>query len=162
MKKGNQILFSGFIIVGGANAFMPSAPSVPMNTKLYGTTKSPPPIPFPKSMSYGEESRKYRRTVYSHDDWVKHRAPDRFIRNSLSIIASGIYQNVGGEITVVTIISAFIVLWNALCGTYTDFNGVQHSGLLHDVALPILTLPLAPFTLLSSSLGLLLGKLLTQ
>ena len=23
--------------------------------------------------SYGEMSRSYRRTVYSHDDWVKHR-----------------------------------------------------------------------------------------
>jgi putative membrane protein len=149
----------GIAILSGVNAFLLPAPRVTIESKLYGTTKSPPPIPFPKSISYGEESRKYRRTVYSHDDWVKHRAPDRFIRNTFSIIASGIYQNIGGEILVVTIISAFIVFWNALCGSYTDFDGVQHSGLLHDTVLPALSLPLAPFTLLSSALGLLLGKL---
>lgn len=41
---------------------------------------------------YGEESRKYRRTVYSHEDWVKHRSPDRFIKNILSTTKSGIYK----------------------------------------------------------------------
>lgn len=41
---------------------------------------------------YGEESRKFRRTVYSHDDWVKHRSPDRFIKNILSTTKSGIYK----------------------------------------------------------------------
>lgn len=154
--KVPQLFLYGIAILSGVNAFLLPAPRVTIESKLYGTTKSPPTIPFPKSISYGEESRKYRRTVYSHDDWVKHRAPDRFIRNTFSIIASGIYQNIGGEILVVTIISAFIVFWNALCGSYTDFDGVQHSGLLHDTALPALSLPLAPFTLLSSALGLLL------
>ena len=41
---------------------------------------------------YGETSRQYRRTVYTHDDWVKHRSPNRFLRNLASIPASGIYK----------------------------------------------------------------------
>lgn len=156
--KVPKLLFCYITILSGSNAFLLTAPRVPIDTKLHGTTKSPPPIPFPKSISYGEESRKYRRTVYSHDDWVKHRAPDRFIRNAFSIIASGVYQNIGGEILVVTLISSFIVFWNALCGSYTDFEGIQHAGFLHDTVFPALSLPMAPFTLLSSALGLLLGE----
>ena len=45
-----------------------------------------------KDIPYGETSRSFRRTVYSHDDWVKHRSPDRFLRNLWSIPASGIYK----------------------------------------------------------------------
>eukprot|EP00590_Aulacoseira_subarctica_P001266 CAMPEP_0172434040 /NCGR_PEP_ID=MMETSP1064-20121228/70420_1 /TAXON_ID=202472 /ORGANISM="Aulacoseira subarctica , Strain CCAP 1002/5" /LENGTH=350 /DNA_ID=CAMNT_0013182237 /DNA_START=849 /DNA_END=1902 /DNA_ORIENTATION=- len=54
-----------------------------------------------------------------------------------------------------------------MAGTYTDFSGVVHDGLLSGVVLdgllkntvvPILSLPLAPFSLLSTSLGLLLGS----
>jgi hypothetical protein len=41
---------------------------------------------------YGEESRKYRRTVYSHDDWVKHRSPDRFWKTLKTTTKSGIYK----------------------------------------------------------------------
>jgi hypothetical protein len=39
-----------------------------------------------------EKSRSYRRTVYTHDDWVKHRSPDRFIKNLVNIPSSGIYK----------------------------------------------------------------------
>jgi hypothetical protein len=96
--------------------------------------------------------------VYSHDDWVKHRAPDRFVRNVISTVASGIYKNVASEVIAVSAVSAIVVLWNACSGFYTDFSGVQHPGILHDTFISSLTLPLAPFTLLSTSLGLLLGK----
>jgi hypothetical protein len=41
---------------------------------------------------YGEESRQFRRTVYSHDDWVKHRSPDRFWNNLKTTTKSGIYK----------------------------------------------------------------------
>ena len=30
---------------------------------------------------YAEHSRKYRRTVFMHDEWVRHRSSDRFFRN---------------------------------------------------------------------------------
>jgi putative membrane protein len=152
------IICSTIALTLQTHGFVNPVPRIASTTKLFGSTKSPPTIPFPKDISYGEESRKYRRTVYSHDDWVKHRAPDRFIRNTFSIIASGIYKNIGGEILAVTSIAALLAVWNGLCGSYTDFSGIQHPGILHDTGLTVRTLPLAPFSLLSTSLGLLLGE----
>lgn len=52
----------------------------------------PPKLEKPKNIKYGEESRKFRRTVYTHEDWERHRSPDRFIRNLNSIMASGVYK----------------------------------------------------------------------
>lgn len=34
---------------------------------------------------YSERGRKNRRTVFMHDDWVKHRSSNRFVRNIVSI-----------------------------------------------------------------------------
>ena len=42
---------------------------------------------------------------------------------------------------------------------YQDFASVSHPGPLKDLIIPVLSLPLAPFTLASPSLGLLLGEL---
>lgn len=105
---------------------------------------------------YGEESRKFRRTVYSHEDWVKHRSPDRFFKNILSTTRSGIYKNVGREVLVVTLIATFVMLWNMLTGEYTDLVGGVHPGILRGQYTPVLALPMNPFTLSSSFLGLLL------
>jgi hypothetical protein len=52
----------------------------------------PPKLEKPKNIKYGEESRKFRRTVYTHDDWERHRSPDRFVRNLASVMASGVYK----------------------------------------------------------------------
>ena len=38
-----------------------------------------------------------RRTVYMHDDWVRHRSSDRFVRNMLTIGSSGINQALSKE-----------------------------------------------------------------
>jgi predicted membrane chloride channel (bestrophin family) len=144
--------------IGEASAFVgASLNNGRTSTELYGNTKAPPLIPMPKGISYGEESRRYRRTVYSHDDWVKHRSPDRFFRNIISVLTSGIYKNIQNEVTFVTCIATLVVLWNAMVEGYTDFEGVKHAGLLAGTIAPILTLPMAPFTLSSTSLGLLLG-----
>jgi putative membrane protein len=99
--------------------------------------------------TYGEGSRKYRRTVYTHNEWVKHRSSDRFIRNLSSMISSGVYK-----VLATAGIATFLVIWNGLTGGYTDLDGVQHEAIVK--FLPMLTLPLTPFTLLSPSLGLLL------
>jgi hypothetical protein len=141
-----------------ANAFTSPAPKVSQQSKtqLFGTTKQPPAIPAPKELSYGEESRKYRRTVYTHDDWVKHRSPERFTRNLVSTTNSGIYKNIGNEVLATTGVALFVMLWNMLTGSYADFAGVEHLGIWKDTILPVLSLPLAPFTLSSPSLGLLL------
>jgi len=107
-------------------------------------------------MPYGEESRKFRRTVYTHDDWVKHRSPDRFFTNLLTTTTSGIYKNVGREVLAVTIIATFVMLWNMLTNEYVDLVGMVHPGLLRGQYAPPLSLPMNPFTLSSSFLGLLL------
>lgn len=147
--------FTVLASISQGSAFAPASTSR-VETALYGNSKSPPPIPMPKVISYGEESRKYRRTVFTHDDWVKHRSPERFIRNLSSIWTSGVYKNLANEVMATTGVATFVVLYNALVGGYTDFSGVAHAapikGLLQ------VGLPLAPFTLSSPSLGLLLGK----
>lgn len=146
----------------GVSAFAPPSSSnkIKHNTELHGTTKEPPVIPMPINISYGEESRRYRRTVYTHDDWVKHRSPDRFLRNVVSTLTSGIYKNIAGEVIAVTSVAAIVCLWNGIVGDYMDFSGVQHAGPLKDTILTNakLSLPLTPFSLSSASLGLLLGK----
>jgi len=105
---------------------------------------------------YGEESRKFRRTVYTHDDWVKHRNPNRFFKNLRTTTTSGIYKNVGREVVFVTIMAIFVMLWNMLTGEYTDLIGGVHPGIVQSQFAPTLALPMNPFTLSSSFLGLLL------
>jgi putative membrane protein len=146
-------------LFASASAFQAQPAATRFSTKLYGNTKTPPVIPAPKELSYGEESRRYRRTVYSHDDWVKHRSSDRFIRNILTTASSGIYKNVAREVWASTLIATFICLWNMAAGGYTAFDGVTHEAVIQSIYLPALSLPLTGFTLLSPFLGLLLGKL---
>lgn len=109
----------------------------------------------------GEAQRQFRRTVYTHDDWKKHRSQDRFIYYLAAIFNSGVYKNLGREVGAVAAVATFLVVYNALVGGYTDFEGVKHAALLQIPLLgdlPKLTLPLAAFTVTSPSLGLLLGK----
>lgn len=100
----------------------------------------------PKSISYGEESRRYRRTVYSHNDWVKHRSPNRFMRSIRSFTKSGIYKNISKEVLAVTSVATLLFLWNNFVGP--SFLSSRFK---------TLKLPMAAFTLSSPSLGLLLG-----
>ncbi|GFH56226.1 hypothetical protein CTEN210_12702 [Chaetoceros tenuissimus] len=105
---------------------------------------------------YGEGSRFYRRTVYTHDDWVKHRSADRFFRQIGNFASSGVYKSLFKEVTAVTTVASFVVVWNMIFGDYTDLEGVKHAGIMKDSFIPALSLPLVPFTLSSPSLGLLL------
>lgn len=106
----------------------------------------------------GEDQRKLRRTVYTHDDWKKHRNQDRFIVYLAAIFKSGVYKNLAGEVVLATAIATFICVYNALVGDWTDLTGVKHAGLIQSNFFPKLGLPLTAFTLTSPSLGLLLGK----
>lgn len=164
-----RLAYSALAIVsfltGGTLAFVPAnhiTRSTPPSVLLKSSTKeitTPfrdlPPI---KDISYGEASRQYRRTVYSHDDWRKHRSSDRFIYYLLSLGVSGVYKNIGREVLATTSIATLVCLYNTLFVTgYTDFEGVQHAAVFTSQFLPKIGLPLAPFTLASPSLGLLLG-----
>ena len=139
------------------NAFAPQQASTPAIVQTSTSLQmGPPKADIVLSETYGEGSRKYRRTVYTHNEWVKHRSSDRFVRNLGSIFNSGVYKSLANEVVATTAVATFLVAWNAITGGYTDFNGVQHDAVVS--SLPMLTLPLTPFTLLSPSLGLLLGK----
>jgi hypothetical protein len=63
------------------------------------------------------------------------------------------------EVAIVTASAVMVCLFNGLVGDYQDLSGVQHAGLLAETGLPKVGLPLESFTLASSSLGLLLSKL---
>jgi len=106
----------------------------------------------------GEEQRKLRRTVYTHDDWKKHRSQDRFIVYLAAIFKSGVYKNLANEVFLATFIATFVCVYNAIVGGYTDFGGINHPGLIQISFLPKVGLPMQAFTLTSPSLGLLLGK----
>jgi len=93
---------------------------------------------------YGESSRKYRRTVFGHEDWVQHRSEDRFTENLRLIFFSGIVRQLRKQVALVTFVATLVVLWNS----------VVVGLLLMDV--PQLSLPTLPFTVSSPALGLLL------
>ena len=142
---------SGFVTPPLASQ-QPHAATISRQTTELLVTKDRPI----KDISYGEDSRKYRRTVYTHDDWKKHRSPDRFLYYIISLFSSGIYKNIGREVTAATAIATFVCFWNCLAGDYQDLSNVSHPGFLSGI-LPVLGLPINPFTLASPSLGLLLG-----
>jgi ion channel-forming bestrophin family protein len=97
---------------------------------------------------YGEASRKYRRTVYTHKDWLTHRSNDRIISNLLSMFYSGVIRQVKNKIILVASVAIFCTLWDDFLVDTALFD--------HLVALPHLSLPTIPFVLSSPALGLLL------
>lgn len=128
----------------------------PSTSSLY---MGPPIDPSaPATDLFGEGSRKYRRTVYTHDQWVKHRSSDRFVNNLTTLLYSGIYKNIGKEVLATTSVAAFVWVWNMLVGGYEDFSGVIHDPLIRSNLATAVGLPLTIFTTLSPSLGLLLGE----
>ena len=143
-----------FAPIPGQVAGPPAASSTAKSMKTRQSVSAP--VDDEAKLTYGETSRAYRRTVYSHEDWVKHRSPNRFYRNFSSIPSSGVYKNLAKEVIATTVVAAFVVGWNCYFGDYQDFSSVTHPGPMHDSLIPVLALPLAPFTLASPSLGLLL------
>jgi hypothetical protein len=75
-------------------------------------------------LSYGEKSRLYRRTVFTAEDWIKHRAPERFFRNLSTIFTSGILVSLIDQILVITLVALMTVIWNCFAVEgWTDFHG---------------------------------------
>jgi ion channel-forming bestrophin family protein len=142
---------------------------VPGTTTATTTTQRSASTPTEKDLerfqSYGEASRKFRRSYFSHADWLKARADDRFLSNLSSIPKSGIVRQLAKEVSLIAGFSTLIVLYNALAIVgYDDFSGVHHDPLRFVVFgssttaahLPLLVLPKDPFALSSPALGLLL------
>lgn len=96
------------------------------------------------SVPYGETSRKYRRTQFTHKDWVQHRSSSsRILSNLMSMFGSGVVRQLRPQVTAVTLSAIVVLVWNYIA---TNF----------DLHLPLLALPTLPFTLSSPALGLLL------
>ena len=136
-----------------AGAGSPPAVGAGSTTAMLSSSADEDPL-FEQRRSYIETSRQYRRTRYGVDDWLKHRSPDRFFKNLANILSSGIYRGIVKEVLTVTSIASFIWAWNTFFGEgFTDLGGTHVDPILN---LPLLSLPLTPFTLASPSLGLLL------
>jgi hypothetical protein len=87
------------LLVGSASAFVqPSGKTSSLNNAAAVRSKQAKDTslhilpPDATDIPYGEESRKFRRTVYTHDDWIKHRSPDRFFKTLRTTTTSGIYK----------------------------------------------------------------------
>eukprot|EP00966_Prymnesium_polylepis_P067948 1579379-Prymnesium_polylepis.1 len=108
--------------------------------------------------SFTELQRKNRRTIFMHDDWVRHRSSDRFIRNMMTIGSSGINQALSKELGIVTFAATSIVVANMLFLNYQDLAGVTHPGVLSFLNSngKAVSLPALPFSLSMSALSLLL------
>ena len=138
--------------VGGIRSTTASA-NAPVGVALRSSSSEDDPLFYVRN-SYIETSRQYRRTRFQHDDWLLHRSPNRFFKNLQTSVFSGIYRGIAKEVATVTGIAIFIWAWNLFLGEgYTGLDGLHHDPIAH---LPLLTLPLTPFTLASPSLGLLL------
>jgi hypothetical protein len=178
------VLLCVTLTIGLTNGFVAAPPlsspsrfvGVTRSRTTTGTTRQHPPPPSNSERLYSdatgwdnfcieqidskyvspEEARRYRRTVYTHDDWKKHRSQERNFVYLKSLFDSGVYRNCQREVLACTAVATFVCLYNALVGGYTDFAGIQHAGLLP--GLDKMGLPVSAFTTVSSALGLLLSK----
>jgi ion channel-forming bestrophin family protein len=109
----------------------------------------------------GEAQRQFRRTIYTHDDWKKHRNQNRFVVYLAAMWKSGMYKNLCQEVLLTASSAALVVYYNAVVGGYTGFpigGGMSSSypALIQSDFFPVITLPLSVFYLTSPALSLLL------
>ena len=106
---------------------------------------------------YGEESRRYRRTVYRHEDWLRHRSETRLLRNLKGTFTSGVVRSLLTEVVAVALVALLACLYNGVLFGYADLSNVPHPGLFGAVPDVFrMQLPIGVFTLSSPALGLLL------
>ena len=106
---------------------------------------------------YGEESRRYRRTIYRHDDWLKHRSETRLLRNLKGLLTSGVVRSLIAEVALVALVAVLVIVWNGALFGYVDFSNISQIGLFGEMpAFLQFRLPITIFTLSSPALALLL------
>ena len=96
-----------------------------------------------------EKNRKFRRTVFTREDWIKHRDNKRYLRDFFSMPFSLVLRGLTVQALSVMLWSIFLVLYNMT---------IEHLIFVFKLTIPIpvLSLPSLPVSLMSSSLGLLL------
>ena len=111
------------------------------------------------NLPIGEAGRKTRRDVYTEPDWVAARSDKRVFYMLGNTFISAIVGQLFQEICFMTGVAFFVISWNALLVEgYADFTGVHHEALYQLPDYLAMQLPLLPFQLSSSALGLLLGR----
>lgn len=166
MKLITKALLLFIATAGSVSAFVPQKSQPSSTTKLSlekVDTSRPDALKQAANVlgrvPFGEDARKYRRTIYNYDDWVKHRSDSRFLSNLAGIYNSGVIRNLTKEVGTAVGIAAFTILFNALFNTgYDDLFLVHHDAplaALIGTKIP-LTVPLTAFTISSSALSLLL------
>lgn len=108
--------------------------------------------------TFAEKSRKFRRTVFTHEDWVRHRSSDRFWRNLVTTLDSGIARNLRKEQGFLLGATVAVILANCITGQYQGLDGVMYDGplkVIGDTIGPI-SLPNAAFSTGLPALSLLL------
>lgn len=98
---------------------------------------------------YGEESRRYRRTEFVYEDWVKHRTSEKIFTNLNGLFYSGIVRQLKEEIFLAAMSAVIVVAWN-------DFLHPSFKDIFLLSMLPRISIPALPFQLCSPALGLLL------
>jgi len=149
-----------------AAALAPARPPARGGARAAGPAAGDAGAPRPGSMKealqrgappYGEGSRRFRRTVYTQEDWLKHRSSTRLFKTLGGTLTSGVVRSLLVEVGVVTGFALAIVMWNAVLFGYVDLANVAHAAPLGEIPGYLrLTLPALPFTLSSPALGLLL------
>ena len=114
---------------------------------------------------YGEKARKFRRTHYGHDSWIKHRAPDRIFKNLATTFYSGLFRSLSTQVWVVTGFAVLVAIWNSVfVEGFVDLEGDQYKPLLETIFEMenlerfLLDLPQFISSLSMSALSLLLGE----
>mmetsp|Transcript_25776 Transcript_25776/g.29464 ORF Transcript_25776/g.29464 Transcript_25776/m.29464 type:complete len:449 (-) Transcript_25776:59-1405(-) len=103
---------------------------------------------------YGEKSRRFRRTVFQHGDWVEHRSSNsRIMKNLQSMLFSGVVRQLRSQVGTVAAVAAFVLTWNL--GIFPSLLNLWPGLQSFPFITPII-LPSIPFTLSSPALGLLL------
>jgi predicted membrane chloride channel (bestrophin family) len=93
-----------------------------------------------------EELRKQRRTVFTSADWKKHRSTGRYFRELINLPRSGVIRGLVRQGLIVASLSSAVVGYNMM----VELKRFPSNNL------PLLTIPTLPFTITSSSLGILL------
>merc|ERR1719310_2657558 len=106
--------------------------------------------------AYSEAARPYRRSVFFHENWVKHRSKDRYRTEMATFFDSGVIRSLSTEILGVTGIAAAVVAINMLIGGYDDLSMVHHAAPFPVPLMKALSLPALPFSIAMPALSLLL------
>ena len=79
--------------------------AVPDPDSLSPTCALPLRIDTDGDLPYSEASRRYRRTVYRHDDWLTHRSSTRLFGNLSGTLTSGVVRSLLTEVAAVATIA---------------------------------------------------------